>query len=220
MAEKHSLTGLDGQRDIQLIKILWSIRSIHSEEEESFGTKQHRNIMKWKSCSFSACLLLLYSALVCECIFFFCPRRYHPLLPIHTLPVVVHLQPGWRGKGLQSSLGRFKVAKKFLAVPFCESQARITSPFAGQGGIWGEKKKWLEIGGGRGLQRPRALMYFQVETRSWSIRWKTAALVNSGPPRTHVRWRLIPLSASERKCCLLLSLAAAVWIVPNSFLIV
>ena len=41
---------------------------------------------------------------------------------------------------------------------------------------------------------------FQVETRSWTIRGEMADLVNSGPPRTHLRWRLIPLPTSERKC--------------------
>lgn len=139
--------------------------------------------------------------------------------PTHTLPVVVHLQPGWRGKGLRSSLGRFKVAKKFLAVLFCESPAGITSLFTEWGRICGGKEKDGERWGKRSSETPDCNA-FQVETRSWTIRLEMAALVNSGPPRTHLRWRLIPLSASERKCCLLLSLAAAVWIFPNSFLIV
>lgn len=42
--EKHSLAGLDGQRDIQLIKILWSLWNIHGEGEESISTKQSNKV--------------------------------------------------------------------------------------------------------------------------------------------------------------------------------
>lgn len=58
---------------------------------------------------------------------------------------------------------------------------------------------------------------FQVETRSWTIREEVVDFLNSGSSRTHFRWRLILLSVSERKCCLMLSLVTADWITPKLF---
>lgn len=47
---RNTLTGLDRPRDIQLIKILWSIRNFHGEGD--FSALQHRDVMKLSAPSF------------------------------------------------------------------------------------------------------------------------------------------------------------------------
>lgn len=104
------------------------------------------------------------------------------------------------------------MAKKECAVPFPSvSQAvgkaklELLSLCTRSGFLRAEKQKHE----GRKGCSPADYNEFQVETRSWTIREEVVDFLNSGSSRTHFRWRLILLSMSERKCCLMLPLGTA-----------
>lgn len=95
-----------------------------------------------------------------------------------------------------------------------ESQDGITVSAHRAAGGGGEERDEESKGGSP--QRLLTVMHFRLKPDQ-IIRGEMADLVNSGSQWTHLRWRLILLSVSERKSFLLLLLALAVWISPNRY---
>lgn len=157
-------------------------------------------------------------------------RRYSSLILRQPRTVLTSKQVGV-GKGCEVHLADLNWLKKQNSSPLClfsafhmeqSKQSWIYCLFTeGQSESGAKKKKKIRMEEAKRVspQRLQPVMRFRLKLDQ-TIREETADLVNSGPPWTHLRWKLIRLCVSERKCFLLLSLAAAVWIPSNSCLIV
>lgn len=129
----------------------------------------------------------------------FFPRTHWPLH--HTSPCGEHLSRAGVGKGCGVHRADLKWLKSSSQGLFCVFHIDWGKPswnyfLFTEGRVWGEKEKAWSEWRKMSSETPDCNV-FQVETGSWTIRGEMASLVNSGPPRTHLRWRLIPLCARE-----------------------